>query len=90
MSVKIRILPYLLYLTGGKTVVEVEGGTVAQCLDALTRQFPGVKTVLFGSDGALLDYVDITVNGESSYPEGLTKPVHEGDELLIILLIDGG
>ncbi len=90
MSIKVNILPYLQYLTGGKAVVEVEGSTVAKCLDDLTRQFPGVRTVLFDDNGALLDYVDITVNGESSYHEGLTKPVREGDELLIILLIAGG
>jgi molybdopterin synthase sulfur carrier subunit len=90
MSVKINILPYLQYLTGGKTVVEVAGSTVAQCLEDLTRQFPGVRTVLFDENGALLTYVDIYVNGESSYYDGLTKPVRGGDELHIILLIDGG
>ena len=90
MSIKIRILPYLQYLTGGKTVVEVEGSTVGQCLADMTRQFPGTTTVLFGSDGKLLEYVDIYVNEETCYHEGLTKAVHEGDELLITLLIDGG
>jgi molybdopterin synthase sulfur carrier subunit len=90
MSVKVHILPYLQYLTGGKTEVEVAGGTVAECLDDLTRQFPGTRTVLLDDNGALLDYVNIYVNGKSSYHEGLTKQVREGDELLIVLLIEGG
>ena len=90
MSIKVSILPYLQYLTDGKTVVEVEGSSVAQCLDDVTRQFPGLRTVLFDSNGKLLDYVDIYVNGESSYYEGLARPVREGDELHIILIISGG
>ena len=90
MSIKVNILPYFQYLTGGKTVVEVAGSTVAQCLDDLARQFPGVRTVLFDENGGLLTYVDVYVNGESGYHEGLAKPVREGDELHIILLIDGG
>ena len=90
MSIKVNILPYLQYLTGGKTMVEVEGGTIARCLDGLTSQFPGLRTVLFDSNGKLLDYVDIYVNGESRYYEGLARPVQEGDELHIILIIAGG
>jgi molybdopterin converting factor small subunit len=90
MSIKANILPYFQYLTDGKSVVEVAGSTVAQCLDDLTNQFPGARTVLFDDNGALLTYVDVYVNGEGSYSEGLAKPVQEGDELHIVLLIDGG
>jgi sulfur-carrier protein len=90
MSITVHVLPYLLYHTGGKTAVTVEGGTVAQCLDDLTSQYPGLRTVLFANDGTLLDYVDIYVNGQSSYHEGLAKPVRDGDELTVILLIAGG
>ncbi len=90
MSIKINILPYFQYLTGAKSVVEVAGSTVAQCLDALCGQFPGVRTVLFDEDGGLQNYLDVYVNGESSSQEGLAKPVREGDELQIILSIDGG
>ena len=90
MRTKVNILPYLQYHTCGKDVVEVEGNTVARCLDDLTRQFPGLNAVLFDSSRNLFDYVDIYVNGESIYGEGLTGPVREGDELHIILMIAGG
>jgi molybdopterin converting factor small subunit len=90
MSIKINILPYLQYHTGGKTVVEVEGSTVAECLDDLIGNFAGLRTVLFDSNGKLLDYVDIYVNGESSYYEGLARSVQDGDELHVILIISGG
>ena len=90
MGATVKILPYLQYQTGGKTAVEVEGATVAECLEDLVRQFPGLRTVLFNDSGGLLDYVDVYVNAESSYHEGLIKPVRDGDELLVVLLIAGG
>jgi hypothetical protein len=38
----------------------------------------------------LLNYVDIYVNQDSSYPEELAKPVKDGDRLSIALMIAGG
>ena len=91
MSVKINLHPNLsLFFTDGQEVVEVNGSTVGQCLDDLVKQFPRIKQGLFSKDGRLLNYVDIYVNGESSYPEELAKPVKDGDELYIMLIIAGG
>ncbi len=90
MSIKVHILPYFQSLTGARSVIEVAGTTVAQCLEALCAQFPGARRVLFDENGALQNYLDVYVNGESSSQEGLAKRVREGDELHIILAIDGG
>ena len=90
MGIEITIHPILRQFTNGQAVVEVNGNTVGQCLDELVEQFPGIKTWLFGKNGKLLNYVDIYVNLESSYPEELAKPVKDGDELYIILMIAGG
>jgi hypothetical protein len=49
-----------------------------------------MKTRLFDKKGKFLNYVDIYVNLESSYPEELTKPVKDGDELSITIIIGGG
>ena len=38
----------------------------------------------------LLSYIDIYVNRESAYPEELNKPVKDGDELHIVIIIGGG
>ena len=51
-------------------------------------EFPNLK--LFDTDGELLAYLDVYVNGESAYPEGLKKPVKDGNELSVILMIGGG
>ncbi len=90
VSVKINIHPVLSHLTNNQDVAEVDGSTVGQCLEDLVARFPEVRKGLFGKDGDLLNYVDVYVNEESAYPEGLAKPVKDGDEIHIILMIAGG
>ncbi len=90
MSVRINIRPVLAHFTDGQTVVEVKGSTVGQCLDDLVQQFPKVKKVLFGKDGGLRNYVEVYINRESAYPDELAKPVKDGDELNLALIIAGG
>ncbi len=89
MSVKVNIPTHFQSYTGGKAVAEVQGSTVGECLSDLQRQFPGIEAELF-KDGKLLDYVDVYVNLESSYPEELAKPVKDGDELHITLFVIAG
>jgi len=90
VSVKINIHPFFSHLTNDQDVVEVNGSTVGQCLEQLIARFPDTKNWLFEKDGNLLRLVDIYVNGESAYPEELAKPVKDGDELHIIVIIAGG
>jgi molybdopterin converting factor small subunit len=90
MNVRINLHPNLSQFTNGWAIVEVSGSTVGECVDQLVKQFPRVKRMLLGKDGKLLNYVDIYVNGESSYPEELAKPVKDGDELHITIIIAGG
>ncbi|MFO7996398.1 MAG: MoaD/ThiS family protein [Dehalococcoidia bacterium] len=90
MAVKINIHPFLSQQTNNQDVVEVNGSTVGECLHQLVAQFPGLKPWLFEKDGRLNRLVEIYVNTESSYPEELAKPVRDGDELHIIVIIAGG
>ena len=90
MSIEVSIHQALRHLTNDQAKVEVNGNTVGQCLYDLVQQFPGIETKIFDKKGKLLNYVDIYVNVESSYPEELSKPVNDGDELSITLMIAGG
>jgi molybdopterin converting factor small subunit len=90
MSVKINLHPNLYQFTNGQAVVAVEGRTVGECVNQLVKRFPRVKSMLLDKSGNLLNYVDVYVNGESSYPEELAKPVKDGDEIHITLIIAGG
>ncbi|MFC2005096.1 MoaD/ThiS family protein [Chloroflexota bacterium] len=90
MSVKINIHPFLAQHTNGHDVVEVNGSTVGQCLEQLVTRFPELKEWLFEKNGRLNRLVEIYVNNETSYPEELAKPVKDGDELYILIIISGG
>ena len=90
MSIGVNIHQTLRHLTKDQAKVEVNGNTVGQCLYDLVKQFPGIKPKLFDKKGKLLNYVEIYINLESSYPEELAKPVKDGDELYITLMIAGG
>ena len=90
MSIKINIPSYMKPFTNNMEVVEVNGSTVGECLSHLAEQFPSMKKQLFSKNGELFEYIIIPVNGESAYPEQLAKPVKDGDELNILLIIGGG
>ena len=90
MSVKIHIRPGMEQIAQGRSVVEVKGKTVGECLNQLIKLFPEMKSGLFAENGELLEYIDVFVNGKSSYPEELTKPVHDGDEIHILRVLGGG
>jgi len=88
--IKINIPSYMRSFTNNMEVVEVNGSTVGKCLNHLVKQFPGMKKQLFSKNDNLFENIIISVNGESAYPEQLAKPVKDGDELNIVLIIGGG
>ena len=90
MSIKINIPSYMQSFTNNMKVVEVNGSTVGECLNHLVKQFPSMKKQLFSKDGDLFENIIMSVNGESAYPEQLIKPVQDGDELNILVIIGGG
>ncbi len=90
MGAKINIHRTHRHLTNGLDVVEVEGSTVGDCLNHLFEQFPGMKEAVFDKQGRLLNVVEIFVNHQSAYPDELSKPIKDGDEIHIILMLAGG
>ena len=88
MSVKIKISPILCQYTDKQQVAEVNGSTVGQCLENLVKQFPKLK--LFNKEGKLLPLFGLHINGQLAYPQKLNKPIKDGEEFSIILMIGGG
>jgi len=76
--------------TGGLGEVEVRGATVGECLGDLAERFPGMHGAVFDPRGGLRSTLEIYVNHESAYPDELGKPVKEGDEIHLTLLLAGG
>jgi len=78
MSITIYIPSYFQHYTNKMEVVEVNGSTVGECLNHLAKQFPGFERAM------LINYSDIYVNEDYSYPKEFTEPVEDGDELHMI------
>jgi MoaD family protein len=90
MGVKIKIQKNLQFLTSDKETIEVQGSTVGECLDQLLKRFPEIESKLINKDKTLLNTIGVFVNGKSAYPNELTTPVKDGDEIFLFLLISGG
>ncbi|MBT8352338.1 MAG: MoaD/ThiS family protein [Deltaproteobacteria bacterium] len=90
MSIKINIHKTHRQFTNGLDILEVDGSTVGACLDNLIGQFPDMKKVLFDKKGELLNVIEIYINQKSAYPNELARPVKNGDNIYITLMIAGG
>ena len=90
MSVKINIPLLFRQVTDGLSTVEVDGTTVGECLKSFIRRFPGVKGVLFDKKGRMRNEMEIYLNHKNAHPDELIKPVKDGDEISITLVLAGG
>jgi molybdopterin converting factor small subunit len=90
MPVKVHIHLTHRQFTNGLEVVAVEGNTVGECLNHLIKQFPGMEKALFTKKDKLLNVVEVFLNHATAYPNELTKPVKDGDEINLLVMLAGG
>jgi molybdopterin converting factor small subunit len=90
MPVNIHIHLTHRQFTNGQDVVAVEGTTVGECLNHLVRQYPGIEKALFAKKDKLRTVVEVFVNHAAAYPNELTKPVKDGDEINLLVMLAGG
>jgi molybdopterin converting factor small subunit len=90
MSAKIHLHKTLQSLTNGREIVEAAGNTVGDCLSHLVRQFPPLEEKLFDKKRKLLNTIEIYLNLQSAYPDELARPVKDGDDIHITLMLAGG
>ena len=87
----VRIPAPLRSFTKGSAQVHAEGHTIAELVDDLERQFPGVRGRRVDEAGALRPFVGIYVNDENTrYLDGIKTLVKGGDEVSIMAAISGG
>jgi molybdopterin converting factor small subunit len=90
MAITVNIHKTHRQFTNGSEVVAVEGKTVGECLNHLIKQFPGMEKALFAKKDKLLNNVEIYLNHSTAYPNELAKPVKDGDEIHLIIMLTGG
>ncbi len=88
---KILIPTALRQFTEQQDAVEVQGGTVAEALHALTTQYPNIKKNLFNDQGKLRSFVNVYVNDEDIRYLDKDSTELEGTETIsIVPSIAGG
>jgi molybdopterin converting factor small subunit len=90
MPIKIHIHITHRQFTNGLEVVLAEGNTVGECLNNLIRQYPGMEKALFAKKDKLLNVVEVFLNHAPAYPNELMKPVKDGDEIHLLVMLAGG
>jgi sulfur-carrier protein len=91
MPVQVRIPTPLRRFTAGSEQVGATGSTVANVVDDLERQFPGIKERLCDADGNVRRFVNLYLNGDDiRFLSNLETNVKDGDELSIVPAIAGG
>lgn len=89
--VSVRIPSALRGLTGGQTIIEVDGRTVKEALQALTERYPALKERLKDEDGNVSRFLNIYLNDEDiRFIKELETPVKDGDRISIIPALAGG
>lgn len=91
MSVTVYIPTPFRRMMGNRAYVELEAHTVAELLDNLDRQFPGVHDLIYSSEHKIPAHINIYVNNqEISTLKGDATPLSAGDQVAIIPAIAGG
>jgi molybdopterin converting factor small subunit len=88
--IDVNFSPVLHPYTGNQPTVTVEGGAVGECISQAVERFPKLKRVLYNRDGSVNRNINIYINEADAYPDPLSKPLHDGDRLRIVMVIGGG
>jgi molybdopterin converting factor small subunit len=91
MSVTVRIPTILRPLTGGAAEVSAEGSTLAEVLDKLDADHPGIRARVLDDEGKLRRFVNVYVGDEDvRFAGGLATATPDGALVSIIPAVAGG
>jgi len=91
MPVTIEIPTAFRRFTEGAARVDCSASTVAEALDALTKQFPGLSPHVRDDSGQIRQFLNIYLNEEDiRFLGGESCALREGDRVLLVPSIAGG
>ena len=90
MAVEVRIPTILRTYTGGEKAVSADGSTLAEVVENLEANHPGIKERLV-ENGDLRRFVNVYVNDEDvRFTGGLETKVDDGDQVVVRPAVAGG
>ncbi len=91
MPVTIEIPTAFRRFTDGAPKVNCRATTVAEALDALTKQFPGLSRHVRDESGQIRQFLNVYLNEEDiRFLGGESCALREGDRVLLVPSIAGG
>ena len=92
MSVTVRVPTILRTHTGGASEVPVDGvATLAELLDKLDADHPGIRARVLDDDGKLRRFVNVYVGDDDvRFADGLRTATPDGTTVSIIPAVAGG
>lgn len=91
MSVKVLIPTPLQKFTNNQATLECGGSSIAELLESLEQNCPGIKSRLCDEQGQPRRFLNLYVNSEDiRFLEGTETPLKEGDEVSIVPAVAGG
>ena len=90
MAVEVRIPTILRTYTGGEKAVSADGSTLAEVVESLESNHPGIKERLV-ENGDLRRFINIYVNDEDvRFIGGLDAELSDGDQVVVLPAVAGG
>jgi molybdopterin synthase sulfur carrier subunit len=95
MAIEVRIPTILRTYTAGEKAVDADGATLADLIEDLEANHPGIKERLIeaGGDGQgdLRRFVNVYVNDEDvRFTGGLGTVLSDGDQVVVLPAVAGG
>ncbi len=91
MSVKVRIPTPLQKLTGGEAEVAIDATNILSLIEALEKNYPGMKQRLCDENGKIRRFVNVYVNEEDiRFLSQENSALKAGDDISIVPAIAGG
>lgn len=91
MAVKVLIPTALQKFTSDRATLECNGSSIAELLDSLETNCPGIKARLCDEQGQPRRFLNLYVNSEDiRFLEGIDTTLSDGDEVSIVPAVAGG
>ena len=87
---QVEVPPRYRVPTKGQRLIDVEGRTVRECIEAVEARYPGFLELVFDEKGDLNRFVTLCRNGETMPRDGLDHEIEPGDTITIMAAAAGG
>jgi len=87
---EVHIPPRYRGPTNGERLIEVAGGTVRECIEAVDTRCPGFGELVFDADGKIRRFVTVFVNGDALDRAAGDTQVAKSDRIEILAAVAGG